>query len=86
MTFNIYGKMEPSSFITAFDASWCMLVTMTSVGYGDLYPVSTAGRSLATVAMIVGMIATAMPVTVLGNRFTIEYDREVYKKLHNQYM
>jgi hypothetical protein len=59
---------------------------MTTVGFGDLYPVTGAGRSVATVAMIVGMFATAMPVTVLGNRFAEEYDREEYKKLHTHYM
>jgi hypothetical protein len=83
---DIYGALEPATFQNAFDASWCMLVTMTTVGFGDLYPVTGAGRSVTTIAMIVGMFATAMPVTVLGNRFAEEYDREEYKKLHTHYM
>lgn len=40
---------------TAEQALWWSLVTVTTVGYGDLYPVTTAGRTVAACAMIAGV-------------------------------
>ena len=48
---------------------WC-LVTMTTVGYGDFYPVTTAGRLVAVFTMISGIIILALPITVIGTNFS----------------
>lgn len=46
----------PDSLITSFgDALWWAFVTITTVGYGDLYPVTTAGRFVAAGLMIAGI-------------------------------
>jgi voltage-gated potassium channel len=44
-----------ASITTAGDALWYLLVTMSTVGYGDLYPVTQAGRAIGTVIIIVGV-------------------------------
>jgi voltage-gated potassium channel len=40
---------------TGGDALWWALTTVTTVGYGDTYPVTTAGRAIAAVMMLVGI-------------------------------
>ncbi|MEO9326073.1 potassium channel family protein [Nocardioides sp. C4-1] len=47
---------RPDALITSFgDALWWAAVTVTTVGYGDLYPVTTTGRVVAVVLMAVGI-------------------------------
>lgn len=49
---------------------WWAIVTITTVGYGDAVPQSTAGKVIAAIAMIAGIIVIALPISVLGNNFT----------------
>lgn len=46
---------HPANITTASDALWWAFVTITTVGYGDLYPVTDAGRATAVVLMVVGV-------------------------------
>lgn len=49
---------------------WWAIVTMTTVGYGDAVPLTTAGKLIASATMICGIIVIALPISVLGNNFT----------------
>lgn len=52
---------EPNALIkTAFDAVWWATTTVTTVGYGDVYPVSTAGRVVAMIVSVFGCGLFAM--------------------------
>jgi voltage-gated potassium channel len=44
-----------ASITTASDALWYVMVTMSTVGYGDVFPVSTAGREIGTFIIVVGV-------------------------------
>jgi voltage-gated potassium channel len=55
------------------DALWWALVTMATVGYGDVYPVTTAGRVIAAFTMIVGISAFGV-VTASLARFLVRED------------
>ena len=49
---------------------WWAVVTMTTVGYGDVYPVSTVGQMVGAVCALSGVILLALPVAVIASRFT----------------
>lgn len=57
-----------------FDALWWSAATITTVGYGDIYPVTAAGRIIAVFTMIVG-ISTLAVVTARIAQFLISDDR-----------
>ena len=44
---------------------WFVLVTLTTVGYGDRYPLTSAGQIITSFAIICGVLFTAMPNVVL---------------------
>ena len=57
---------------TVPQAMWWVVVTMTTVGYGDAIPMTTAGRVLATLLMIFGIAMFALPAGLLGAAFNEE--------------
>ncbi|KAK3264175.1 hypothetical protein CYMTET_27068 [Cymbomonas tetramitiformis] len=57
-----------------------VLQTMTTVGYGDLYPVTPFGKLLGAVVMLFGMLVIALPITVIGSNFSMVYNSAVVKK------
>ena len=56
-----------------FDSLWWSLSTITTVGYGDIYPVTTAGRIIGGFTMIVG-ISTFALVTAKIAQFLVRSD------------
>ena len=48
---------------------WMLLTTMTTVGYGDYSPQTTAGRVLTFFCMIAGLTMLAMPLAIVGSSF-----------------
>jgi voltage-gated potassium channel Kch len=50
------------------------IITLTTVGYGDLAPVTSAGRGIAATAAVFGIICIALPVTVIGSNFSSELE------------
>lgn len=61
LVFNI----EPDTFDSFFDAIYWACVSLTTVGYGDLYPTSVFGRSLAMVSSLVGIAIIALPAGII---------------------
>ena len=43
---------------------------MSSVGYGDCYPVTAGGKSIAVITMLMGIVTLALPITVIGSNFS----------------
>jgi voltage-gated potassium channel len=50
-----FERVEGANIVTAADAVWWSVVTLTTVGYGDRYPVSGEGRIIATLLMTAGV-------------------------------
>ena len=61
---------EPFESIPA--AMWWSIVTMTTVGYGDIYPTTTLGKFLASITMLCGIVVMALPISLIGSTFVEE--------------
>jgi len=57
---NLIHAVEPETIPNAFIGSWWSLVTMTTVGYGDLVPSTTLGKVIASILMVTGITIFAM--------------------------
>ena len=58
-------NVEPGSFDTFFDAVYWATVSLTTVGYGDIYPVTTIGRIVTMVSSVFGIAIVALPAGIL---------------------
>ena len=58
-------NVEEESFHTFFDAVYWATVSLTTVGYGDIYPVTTAGRVITMVSSMFGIAIVALPAGII---------------------
>jgi len=71
-TFTVVEDVGTGGRIESFqDSLWWALVTMATVGYGDVYPITTAGRVIAGLTMVVGISAFGV-VTASVARFLLK--------------
>eukprot|EP00928_Gymnodinium_smaydae_P021319 TRINITY_DN18301_c0_g2_i1.p1 TRINITY_DN18301_c0_g2~~TRINITY_DN18301_c0_g2_i1.p1 ORF type:complete len:516 (+),score=47.11 TRINITY_DN18301_c0_g2_i1:111-1658(+) len=75
---------EPRSNVeTISHAMWLTLVTMSTVGYGDVYPETQLGRWVTTILIVVSGLYMAIPIGIVGNAFsTVWEDRDRLLLLH----
>ena len=58
-----------SAIPTSMQGVWLVLVTLTAVGYGIIYPVTSWGRVIMTLTMVLGVIYMTMPLTIVSASF-----------------
>ena len=58
-------NVEPESFNSFFDAIYWATVSLTTVGYGDIYPITTIGRIVTMVSSIFGIAIVALPAGII---------------------
>ena len=61
----IIYNVEPESFNTFFDAIYWATISLTTVGYGDIYPITTIGRIVTMISSIFGIAIIALPSGVI---------------------
>lgn len=72
----IIFNVEPDAFENFFDAVYWATISLTTVGYGDIYPVSFIGRLVAMVSSFFGIAVVALPAGII----TAGYMEEVHRK------
>lgn len=74
------GGEQQESFASIPRALWWAIATLTTVGYGDVYPVTPLGRIFASVIALAGIGVVALPAGVFASAFSDEIrEREISK-------
>ena len=69
---------QPDKFGSIPDATWWALATLTTVGYGDIVPVTPLGKPLGGVVMLLGVGMIALPVAIIATGFSQESNRHQF--------
>ena len=72
----IMFQVEPTSFRTFFDAFYWAVVTLTTVGYGDIYPTSDFGRVVSMLSSFMGIAIVALPTGLITAGFMQELNEQ----------
>jgi voltage-gated potassium channel len=67
--------VQPAAFGSIPSAMWWALATLTTVGYGDVVPVTTVGRAIGGLVMIFGLAMFALPIGIVASGFASEIRR-----------
>lgn len=60
-------EAQPEAFQSVFHSFWWSMVTLTTVGYGDVVPVTTGGRAFTFVLLMIGLAIVALPAGLLAS-------------------
>jgi voltage-gated potassium channel len=61
------NEAQPETFRSVFDGLWWAVATLTTVGYGDVFPVTVGGRLFTFAVLIVGLAIVAVPTGLLAS-------------------
>lgn len=79
-------QVEPDSFENFFDAVYWAVVTLTTVGYGDVYPVSDIGRIVGMLSSFMGIAIVALPTGIITAGYMNELELDKQKNQEQQDM
>jgi voltage-gated potassium channel len=69
------GRVQPDKLGTIPEALWWAIVTLGTIGYGDVVPVTALGKLIATVTILCGLIIIALPVGIIATAFAEQIHR-----------
>ena len=78
------GGAQQEGFASIPRSLWWAIVTLTTVGYGDVYPVTALGRVFAAVISLAGIGVVALPAGVFASAFSDELREREIKKLQSR--
>ncbi len=61
------SEAQPEGFSSIPAAMWWSVITVTTIGYGDLFPITVWGKLFASLVSFVGICAVALPIGILGS-------------------
>lgn len=68
-------KVQPEAFRSIPDAMYWSIITLTTVGYGDVSPITVFGKSIAAITAIFGVVVVALLTGIVANAFNAQMAR-----------
>lgn len=74
MMYSVEHSAQPNVFQNAFSGIWWAIETLTTVGYGDIYPITALGKVLASIISLLGIGLVAVPTAIISSGFIEQMD------------
>jgi len=86
LMYEVEHKVQPEKFANAFSSIWWTISTITTVGYGDIYPVTTLGQVLSSVISFLSIGLIAIPSGIISAGFVeqVESEKDKSEDAHNE--
>lgn len=68
------NKAQPEHFSSIFDSLWWAIITLTTVGYGDVYPITVGGKVFTFFILMIGLGIVAIPTGIISSALTTSVD------------
>lgn len=75
LMYHLENAAQPDKFGSIPEAAWWSIATLTTVGYGDVTPITPLGRVVGGLTMIIGLCILALPVAIISTGFAQELQR-----------
>jgi len=82
LMYNVESEAQPDKFDNVFSALWWAVATFTTVGYGDIFPITVLGKFLSAVIAFLGIGLVAVPTGIISAGFIEQLDVEKKQKEH----
>ena len=83
--YSVEHEVQPEVFKNAFSGLWWSISTIFTVGYGDIYPITAAGRMLGIFTTFLGVGAVAIPTGIISAGFVEQYTEMSKRALPSEY-
>lgn len=83
LMYSVENEAQPEAFSNAFTSLWWAVATLTTVGYGDIYPITVAGKILSGVIALLGIGLVAVPTGIISAGFMEQIEEEKTKNVDN---
>ena len=75
LMYNVEHAAQPDKFSNAFDSLWWTICTITTVGYGDIYPITLAGKIFSGIIAFLSIGLIAIPTSIISSGFIESVDQ-----------
>ncbi len=82
--YSLEHEAQPEQFANAFSGIWWSVSTLLTVGYGDIYPVTTLGKIMAIVISFLGVGMVAIPTGIISAGFVEQYTKLRMMAFHSE--
>ncbi|BDD04160.1 ion transporter [Aureibacter tunicatorum] len=80
LMYNLENEAQPDAFPNILSTFWWAIVTLTTVGYGDVYPITPWGKVIGGIIALLGIGIVALPTGIISSAFMEEVEKSNEKK------
>ena len=84
LIYYIERDAQPEKFTNVGEGFWWSIITYTTVGYGDVVPVTTLGKFLAGFIAVIGIVTLMLPTGILSGALMSRLQQENAKKMQEE--
>ena len=70
------NEAQPETFSSIFHSLWWAVATLTTVGYGDVYPITLGGKIFSTIVVFIGLGLVAVPTGLIASSFSKAFNEK----------